>query len=223
MDRIIVIVIILAILTIGLISILVNAYNTHDSLVRLQEYRNEFVMFANDIYRNEFNMKLYTQLQLKSARIQHIVDNFGTFKYKPAFANYYINNYQIIINSLTEIRNNYSIGTYATLGTQEIDLVDNVLLTCIGAYSDTFEEYKKDCKNPFIWLRNGIWKIVSFPISLIYWGGLIGYNTYNKIISTFLFKTISFIIGFIGVLSSIVTIISGKEALKQFINSILNR
>ncbi len=223
LDRITVIVTLVVILIIGFIKLLINANKVYQKKGQLIEFRNEFIEFSNELVDKEtFNNSLYNKLKLKSSKIQSIMGSYGIGNYKPAFANYFINDYQVILNSLSEIRTGYKTGgIFGSYDSDEIILVDDALLTCIGAYNDLYEEYKKECKNPLIWFKEGIKVIVNLPISIFYWGGLIKHTTYNKIISTFLFKIISFLVTLIGLISSIVTIIAGIEPLKQFISNII--
>lgn len=100
---------------------------------------------------------------------------------------------------------------------ETINMIDEVLLTYIGAQSDTVKDAKKELRNPLIWLREGVRFIVTSPISLFYWSGLMQYSTYNTISNNFFVKMVSFLIGFTGLVSSIITIFTGYTPFKNLI------
>jgi hypothetical protein len=72
-------------------------------------------------------------------------------------------------------------------------------------------------------LREGIRVIVGFPVYFLYWTNLIQYSSYSKIKSNIIMKIIGFLVGTIGFISAIVTIITGYEPFVEKIKeAILN-
>jgi len=101
-------------------------------------------------------------------------------------------------------------------------MIDDILLTYIGYLEKNSEELTKELKNPFVWFREGVRFIVTFPIYLMHWSGLIRYNTYSSISNNIFVKFISFIVGIIAFISSIVTIVTGYTAFTEIIHNFID-
>lgn len=189
------------------------------------EFLNNYREFCDELFKNNFNEEKYQWLKLNSSKMQSSMGRYGTAaSYKPSGANYFFQNYQIIVNSLPEIRNQYrrmidgfGLSFEWRMLEETVRMIEEALLTYIGARSNTVEDAKKELRNPLIWLREGVRFIVTSPISLFYWSGLMQYSTYNTISNNFFVKLISFLIGLIGLISSIVTIVTGYTPFKNII------
>ncbi|PNQ84112.1 hypothetical protein C1T20_19295 [Paenibacillus polymyxa] len=189
------------------------------------DFLNNFREFGSQLVHQElFDSEKYQWLMMNSSKMQTMMGSYGVASYKPPFANYMYNNYQLVVNGIREIKDNFqrAAGSYGLSFEkrwviESISMVDDALLTYVGAISDALDEVKKDSKNPLIWLREGVRFIVTSPISLMYWSGLIKYRTYNVISNNFFVKLLSFLIGIIGFVSSIVTIVTGYTPFKSLI------
>lgn len=114
---------ILSIFIIGFIQV----YNRHNRVVKkiefADEYRYKFVEFANKYFQTydrysrsgDFDGELYVWLTMNVSKIQNYVGSFGVMSYKPAFQNYMINNYQIIINTIPKFREGQVENLYGSL------------------------------------------------------------------------------------------------------------
>lgn len=148
--------------------------------------------------------------------------------YKPAGANYYLKGYQIIINGLTEVKNIYQqmSGKYGGLNfewqmlQESLGMIDDTLLSYIGFLENKSEQKLKAIRNPVTWFREGIQFIVTLPISLIYWSGIINYRAYNKVNNNVFVKLISLAVGIIAFISSIITIVTGYVPFSDFIKDL---
>ncbi|MEC0106894.1 hypothetical protein P4H27_08080 [Paenibacillus taichungensis] len=189
------------------------------------EFLNNYREFCNELFKNNFDEEKYQWLKLNSSKMQSSMGRYGiAASYKPGGANYFSKNYQVIVNSLPEIRNQYrrmingfGLSFEWRMLEETVRMIEEVLLTYIGAQSNIVEDAKKELRNPLIWLREGVRFIVTSPISLFYWSGLMQYSTYNTISNNFFVKLISFLIGLIGLISSIVTIVTGYTPFKNII------
>lgn len=189
------------------------------------EFMNKFREFSNKLFQDNLDNELYQWLKLNSSKIQKQVNIYGiSCDYRPAGANYMIKGYQIILNGisnmLTEYRQFSGLGFGRSMLQDEATSIDDTLLTYIGELDSEYEEVFLEVKNPLIWLREGVRAIVVLPISLMYWSGLMRYNTYSNLTNNFFVKFIAFLIAVIGVISSIITIVTGYEPFWKIINSI---
>lgn len=148
-------------------------------------------------------------------KIQNAVGNFGVMTFKPAFANYMINNYQIIVNSLPKFRDG-SIDNY------EVNSVDDCLLRYIGNLEDYRTDAIKNLKNPIIWFREGFKELISLPLFIFYWFGIFSKRTLRFIMNSFIYKMIVGLFAFVAFVSGLVTIIVGYEQSMEIIRKLID-
>ena len=105
---------------------------------------------------------------------------------------------------------------------EEFQMVKNQLLRGISNNEELLQQIKKERKNPFMLLREGVQFVVTLPISTLYWTGLIQYTTLSKISNNAIFKFFNSLITFIGLVSSIITVTTGWEPFKKLLNTFFN-
>lgn len=219
--------IILGILTVFIIGF-VQVYNRHSRVVKKidfsGEYRNKFVEFANKYFQTydrysrsgDFDGELYVWLTMNVSKIQNYVGSFGVMSYKPAFQNYMINNYQIIINTIPKFREgqveNFDVGA-----------VDDCLLRYIGYLEEYRKDTLKNLRNPIVWFREGFREILSVPIFILSWFGIISNRTVNSIKDSLIYKVIAGLIALVTLVSGLVTIVVGYDQTLEFINRLLGK
>lgn len=227
MQKLILIVILFALCILGFIRLVLDRVYKIKEREFSVNFLNKYREFSNQLMNDNFNNENYQWLKLNSAKMQKQMGVYGVVHaYKPAFSNYMYNNYEIIINGISHIRDLYSetfdFGLGRKVAFDEITGIDDVLLIYMGAIDNEMEVNMSEIKNPMIWLREGVRLIVTLPISLMYWSGLIRYSTYNSLSNNFFTKFISFLVVVIGLVSSIVTIATGYipfwDIIKKFYN-----
>lgn len=216
--------IILGILTVFIIGF-VQVYNRYSRVVKkidfAGEYRNKFVHFANKYFqtsdgyhrRGDIDGELYVWLTMNGNKIQNDVGSFGVMSYQPAFQNYMINNYQIIINTVPKFREghveNFDVGA-----------VDDCLLRYIGYLEEYRKDTRKNVRNPIVWFREGFREVLSIPILIFNWFGIIGNQTVRSITNSLIYKILTGIMGLVTFVSGIVTIIVGYPETIEFVKKI---
>jgi hypothetical protein len=192
-------------------------------------YLNNFREFSSGLMNESFDAEKYQWLKLNSSKMQIMMGSYGVATYKPPGANFMYNNYQVIVNGITEIKDMYvrmvdgfGLSLEKKMLRESIGMIDDILLTYIGYLENNSEELTKELKNPFVWFREGVRFIVTFPIYLMHWSGLIRYNTYSSISNNIFVKFISFIVGIIAFISSIVTIVTGYTAFTEIIHNFID-
>lgn len=217
--------IIFSILTVVVIGFAL-VYNRHSRVIKkiefAGEYRKKFVEFANKYFKTydrwsrsgDFDGELYVWLTMNVSKIQSYVGSFGEMTYKPAFQNYMINNYQIIINTIPKFREgqveNFDVGA-----------VDDCLLRYIGHLEEYSKDTRKNLRNPIVWFREGFKEIMSIPIFILSWFGIISNRTVSSIKNSLIYKVISGLIALVTLVSGIVTIIVGYDQTREFIKKII--
>ncbi|PFQ93180.1 hypothetical protein COK28_07090 [Bacillus cereus] len=185
----------------------------------LIEYNESYVRyldkFLNKKTLSEEENQLYTYLIMKSGKAQKLLGATGLIDYRPAFANYMVSNYPLVANIVQSLRNP------ATLS-DELQWVNNFLLIQISKYEELISKLKKEMINPIHLLQEGVQFFVTFPITLLYWTGIIKYGTFMKISDNIIVKFINFIIIIVGLISSIVTIVAGWDTVKEIYKVVFN-
>jgi hypothetical protein len=204
----------------------VQVYNRHNRVVKkidfAGEYRNKFVEFANKYFKThdrwsrsgDLDGEQYVWLTMNVSKIQNYLGTFGIMDYIAPFQTYKVSNYQIVINTLPKFRDG-SIQDF------DVNSVDDSLLRYIGHLEEYQKETQRNLRNPIIWFREGFRGILSIPIFILSWFGIISNRTLNSIKDSLIYKVISGLIALVTLVSGIVTIIVGYAQTLKFINRIL--
>ena len=215
---------IIAIFIIGFIQV----NNRHNRVVKkiefADEYRYKFVEFSNKYFESydrwsrsgNFDGEKYVWLTMNVSRIQNNLGTFGIMDYIAPFQTYKVSNYQIVINTIPKFRDG-SIQDF------DVNSVDDSLLRYIGYLNEYQKDTLRNLKNPLIWFREGFREILSVPIFILSWFGIISNRTLNSIKNSLIYKVISGLIALVTLISGIVTIVVGYDQTIEFINRILNK
>ncbi|MCK1997486.1 hypothetical protein MPH47_09680 [Psychrobacillus psychrodurans] len=223
------IIILITIVMIGVIKVLRDWSEHQKNLKFTSDFINKFREFGNDLFNKNFNQENYQWLKLNSFKMQSLSGDFGVARtFKPAGANYFFKGYQIIINGVTEVKNIYQRMSSSFGGLsfewqmlqESIGMIDDALLSYFGFLENKSEQKFKAIKNPLIWFREGIQFIVTLPISLVYWSGIINYGAYSKVYNNIFVKLISLTVGVIAFISSIITIVTGYVPFSDFMKDL---
>lgn len=205
--------IVLGLIVIGFIKNIMRLIDLNKNIEFLGEYTENYVNYCNDylgkgISSYEEN-RLYVKLISDAPKAQNLLMDAGFIDYKPAGTLSYIENYQILVNTVQILRN--------PISNEEFNMLYNILLMQISRLNELGEKIRKETVNPVTLLREGVQFFVTLPISLLFWTGLIKYSTQYKLSNNFIVKFISFLIIFIGFVSSIFTIVLGWEQFKEIL------
>jgi hypothetical protein len=207
---------------------LIEVYKRHSRVVSkidfAAEYRNKFIELANKYFQDcdrynrsgTLNNELYVWLTLNVSKIQSNVGTFGVMSYKPAFQNYIINNYQIIINTLPKFRDgqiqNFDVGS-----------VDDCLIRYIGYLEEYKKETGKNVKNPIVWFREGFKEIISIPLFILSSFGIFSRRTVDSIMDSVIFKILAGLIALVTLVSGLVTIVVGYDQTVKFVIDLMGK
>ncbi|PKM52356.1 MAG: hypothetical protein CVV02_00970 [Firmicutes bacterium HGW-Firmicutes-7] len=180
-----------------------------------QKFVIEYAEKLNTLFNGNYDSAIYSWLIQNLNRIQGELYHNGLIDFKPSYVKQYISNYPILLNTVPKIRTN-------DLECEEICLAQDSILKQIGDNGRLIDFTIKELKNPFIWLREGIRSVVTFPIYLLFWSGLINNRSYTKIRHSWFFKLFTFIIALAGIMSSIITIIIGWDQFLATLHQVFN-
>lgn len=191
---------------------------------------NQKIYFAGDFFEKlkEYvesqgeNIEAYNWLIHRSPKMQTNLGGIGIARsYKPPYANYMIRNYQIITNTLPELRRTLEDTLFTRQAYYHFTFLQETILRYIGMIDDLLEIQRSYLKNPIVWLREGVQLILLVPLALLEWIGLIPSATVSKFSGNFIFKIVAGIVTIIGLLSSTITIILGWEQFVHIVKAML--
>jgi len=219
--------IILGILTVSIIGF-VQVYNRNSRVVKkidfAGEYRNKFIEFSNKYFKTydrwsragDFDGQLYVWLTTNVSKIQGNLGSFGIMDYIAPFQTYRVSNYQIIINTLPKFRD-------GTVKDFDVNSVDDCLLRYIGYLEEYCQDTQNNLRNPIVWFREGFREVLSIPIFILNWFGIISNRIVNSIKDSLIFKVISGLIALVTLVSGLVTIVVGYDQTLEFVNRLFGK
>lgn len=184
------------------------------------EYSNNFVELLNHVSEeNYFDNEKYMWLTEKVDTMQRELGKIGIIgHYFDPLKGLKIENYELLINFLPEIRN-YMRELNNSIMMERFDKSANLCVDMFLRHKGKLEEQiKKENTmifNPFSCLAEAVKNIISLPFNILYWFGIIPEKALYRIESSSLLKVVNAIIILIGFVSSIFTIILGWE---EFLN-----
>jgi hypothetical protein len=177
----------------------------------VSEFSDKFVEFAN---KPDFDGKLYYWLTHNSVAVQSELGPLGIVTYKPPAAGYMIQNYQIVVNLLPELRREKTenrLFRNDEIHREYASMCLDVLVRYLGVIDRWLQGAKGELQNPLIWLRQGVQAILLLPAYILHWFGLLGAAAIGTLTRNILVKGISAIVAIVGLLSGLVTIIVGWD------------
>jgi hypothetical protein len=219
--------IIFGVLTVFIIGF-IQVYNRHSKVVKkidfAGEYRNKFFEFAKkyiqtydrDSRSGDLDGKLYVWLTMNVSKIQGSLGTFGVIDYIAPIQTIIVPNYQIVMNTIPKFRN-------CTIQEFDVNSVDDCLLRYIGYLEEFSKETLKNLRNPIVWFREGFREILSVPIFILSWFGIISNWTVNSIKDSLIYKVIAGLIALVALVSGLVTIVVGYEQTLEFINRLFGK
>ena len=211
-------------LIIGFIKILFSITTIIDRINYQVEYQTKYREYIDTLFSEKEDIELYQWLTINIPRMQSEMGSYGAI---PTLieGNYKYTNLQVLSNLIPYIRSQ-SYEIFSDLIPQsfmqrnlseKVRLIDDALLRYHGYLLEKERLLKQKLKNPFSWLKEGVQTFVTFPISLMYWTGLIKYTWYLRISDNFFVKLLNFIVIIIGLVSSIITIVTGYDPFIGFL------
>lgn len=226
MDRIIPILILIGVGVLGFIIKFVEVYDLDKRLSFTKEYRNKFIALCNDIFsNNHFDQSIYYELTAAVKEMQAELGDDGIYAYvQDNLKGVATRNYQALVNFLPELRTAISVKQNSIMVmrlSQSIADCDDMFVRHIGTLTSQIDTARKEAKNPFSCFAEGVRTIITLPILLLKWFGIISGTTSMKVKSNWIIKVISIFVTLVGFVGSVITIIIGWKQFLEIINKIL--
>lgn len=216
---VLIIIIIVILIIMGFIKQLYEVNKFTNNYDTVKEYFNIFVNVTNNIVNKQiFDNNSYIQLVKRSEEIQLLMGYYGVIDLAEGGRIY--NNYPLVLNTIPKIKELKIDDSFDTENIlKEFEMLQNGFLRYFNNLEIILNTYKKHFLNPFTNLKEGIHFILSLPIKLLYWVGLINQNNKNKIENS---NFISILSGIGTLLTLIYTIMSIFIDWNTFVSTIKN-
>lgn len=198
-------VIVLVIASVGFVTILKKILDLNNRINLLVVFLNKFVNLSNKYFeKNKLDQKLYNWLIDNVDEVQNMLGSVGVISYKPPFANYMHTDYLVVINTIPQFK---AEGPHP----HDISLIESLLRRVISSFNKSKSNLNKQLKNPLKWLTEGIKFVLSIPLYLLEQVGVVSQGTVLKIQKNGIFKLIIAILSFIGILETVLGLITRKS------------
>ena len=226
MDRIIPILILIGFAVLGFIIKYVEIYDFDKRLTFTKEQRDKFITLCNDIFsNNHFDQAIYYELTAAVKDMQAELGADGIYAYvQDNLKGVATRNYQALVNFLPELRtaiNEKQNSIMSMRLSRSITDCDDMFVRHIGTLTSQIDATRKEAQNPFSCFAEGVRTIISLPILLLKWFGIISSTTAIKLKSNWIVKIISILVTLVGFVGSVITIIIGWNQFVKIISKIL--
>jgi len=192
------------------------------------DFNNRFFDFVNDLFTTRrMDSDKYNAVIKDVDKIQEELGMDGVLNgFVDPLKGIRGTNYQLFMNIIPEIRTAISNMGNSIMDeriNQLMGLCEDALRRHIGNLDRAIEHEKKRLWNPITCMGEGIRWIVGLPVDVLQWAGLYNDGRSRRIKASFIFKAISNLIVFIGLVSSIVTIVLGWDEFLEIINNCIGR
>lgn len=203
---------VVAVMSAGLVSLARNHARLRQKLALTIKYRSEV-----DALLKEGRHDTYEWLMLHATRMQAQMGNEGVVTYRPPHANYVVNNYPIIINSLSELRKYFTDDSpyRGNLPRQYHALIDDALLRHQGTLTERLRLNAESLRNPLKWAARGTQWLLSLPLWFMASLGIISRSSATRFAASPAFRVVAGLATAVGFISAVVGLVTGWE---QFIS-----
>ena len=198
----------LAVAAVGCGALLRARSRLTDQLVFAAEYREHLHALLERRERGP-----YEWLTLNANRMQVQMGSDGVIRMRPPHANYFVNNYAIVLNGLAEIRKYFSDDylSRTDLPGQYGALIDDALLRHQGTVMEHRRLNGLSLRNPFNWLALGTQKLLAIPLWLLASLGVMSRGFASRVSSSSGFRVFSGLVAAVGFVSAVVGLVTGWE------------
>ncbi len=186
------------------------------------QFSDSFLIKLEDYVTSEGkDITPYDWMISHSRHMQIILGPIGVARhYIPPFANYKIPNYELIINTLPVLRQNMVFPSQ--LAYEYYRLIKEPILSYIGELDENQGKIINELRNPIVWFFTGISLLLSLPLRILQWAGLISSLFISNLEKNRLYKIFSSVVGIISFLASIISIIDGWDKVILIFKSVSN-
>ncbi|MCG6368728.1 hypothetical protein [Vibrio fluvialis] len=200
---------VIALFVIGLISFVIQKKKLNSKISFVREFKEQFITYWNSGGNNH---EVYGWLIHRSNKMQNQMGSQGIISsFKPPYANYYLNNYAIILNMLPTLNESLKEFLLREQAAQYARAIDEALIRHWGSLSDRDEFLWSRLKNPMYWFQQGIRQVTGIPFYILGVFGIMSVGTVTSIVGSTLFGVLSGLITLVGFASAVLSLVVGWD------------
>jgi hypothetical protein len=214
----------LAILAVGIlivVGLLQTALKIRDVSERrgfTREYLGQLQELLGRIAKQGFDSeagRTHAWLMHRGGKMQLELGPDGKMIYREPFGGPIWPDYEVLTNLIPKLRDEQLQGGLSGGGgplyDQAASVCQDVLIRHDGRLQDTEERLRGDLLNPFALLRRGVEFVVTLPLLLLVWSGLLRYTALLKATETGPGRALTGIVALVGFLAAVVQILVGWD------------
>lgn len=199
---------------IGAIHVFANIRRLSERLGFANEYLRKFNSFGDSVFiKHDLDHDSYVWLTKNVIEMQSSLGPLGIVAYRPAYENYVINSYQLLLNTLPK-----TVSGSASV--DDMRMCIDALLRYIGVAEKRVATARKNSLNPLKWFAEGIKAVVLTPITILKWFGIVDSGYEDRASQSMAVRILSLIVGVVYLLAAMVTIVQGWQPFSSMISSL---
>lgn len=209
MSRLFIILGVLAVLAIGVYKLLTRRKRLIEKEKFSIEYLTRVRKYLDSRGRDG---DAYGWLIHQSVKMQSYMGQLGLIDFKPPASNYYIKNYQLILNGVSELKRAFAEDQFFTtikLADEYGSMLTESIVRYHGVLDEGLKDVARELRNPFILFREGVQTILSLPFYILDWLGLGGNVVMNSTIGRLFIRVLTGIVSIIAFVSAVVSLFVG--------------
>ncbi len=179
------------------------------------EYREKLYALTKKYFRTynrldragEIESRTYEWLTMNVNEMQFMMGYLGVVDYRPAYHTNYLVNYKIVVNTLPKFRDN-------SITEDDTSRVDDCLLRYLGSLNASIKTFNSKYLNPMECAKYGMRWIMSVPIELLGWFGLMTEGEVKKAVGSKLFRLVN---GLVWLMGAIVGVYDLYQLIKRLV------
>lgn len=197
----------LALAVLGLIDLVSELRRLSTRLQFVVEFQQRWVTYFQALQQEQHPAATeYTWLAMNQPRMSAELGPADLIDYRAPFAQYIVSNYPALMNTLTAARSGR--GAHPDM----VALVDHLLIAKGGVLRDRHNSVAPKLTNPVYLVGRGLRLVVSFPLLLLSWSGVLPAGGLEGARNSLLFRVIQFVAAMILVVAGVVTVVIGWSA-----------
>jgi len=169
------------------------------------EYQQRWDGFARDYIADRASSDDYVWLSRNQPKMSGELGPEGFIIYRAPYAQFASAHYPILPNTLSR-------ASTSQAHPNDFPMVNHILITHEGALTTASENTRRELKNPFALLRRGLQFVLSLPLLLLSWSGLVSGATVERARRSVIFRFLQAVASVAALLSALVIVVTGWSA-----------
>jgi hypothetical protein len=170
------------------------------------EFQNHWAAYFRALVQGQPAAADYAWLTGHQARMTAELGSADRIDYRAPFSQYVIQNYPALTNTLAAARTGR--GAHPDM----VAFVDHLLISQAGVLRDGHQSLLPKLKNPVYLIGRGLRFVLSLPLFLLSWSGLLPAARLEGARNSWLFRFVQFIVAAVVAVAAVITVVLGWSA-----------